>query len=224
MESNNNNNPYPNFILGVQNGMATMTLKAANAILGSKENFYRLVQDEGYFIPALSSRAITNDYLRGVLNGTFYQFLSRQIMTPPKPKKVWSKIEMITYIKTRIGLERDLGFGPTNMPDEDFLVTICYTLDQNLDMFTGIKEEDEIIAIPVNFLDKLRFFDPNCRGSRNNVIPKSNQQKEKEKRVRLEKRRNRKIRRVELINSEKSKLESEVDYITDLLQERDENI
>jgi hypothetical protein len=42
-----NNNALPSFILGINNGMAQMSLKYANHILGSKPNLYRLVKEEG---------------------------------------------------------------------------------------------------------------------------------------------------------------------------------
>jgi hypothetical protein len=217
MEGNLNNQGYPYFILGIENGMAMMTLKAANGILGNKENFYRLVQEEGFFLPALSSRAVTNDYLRGVLSGKVYQFRTDQIRTPPKPKKEWSKIEMLTFIQSRLGQERELGFGPNNIPDNEFLLAVCFTLDPNLEIFTGIKEAEEIVQIPVNFLERIKFFDPNLRNVRSNVIQKSTAQKQREKRLCLEKRRNRKMRRTNLIEREAGRLQSEVDALNDML-------
>lgn len=129
-------------------------------MLGSRENFYRLVCEEGYFLPALSSRAITNEYLRGVLSGTFQQLRSNELRQPPKMKKEMSKIDMLTFIQEVVGGNRELGFGPGNMPDTDYFIAICYSLNQDLEMFTGVQMNEQVVRIPVSFLDRIKFFDP----------------------------------------------------------------
>lgn len=158
MENIQNRN-WPSFIISIKNGQAVMTQKAANAICGSKENFYRLVEEEGYFLPSLKSRAITNDYLQGILTGRYFQFLRNQIQNPPAVKKEWSKIDLLAFIQGRIG-QNDLGFGPEKMPDRAFLQKVTYSLYPNLEIFFGVRAEEPLIRLPASFIERLNFFDP----------------------------------------------------------------
>lgn len=86
MEGHINNSNMPKFILNIENDMAVMTLKSANGVLGSKQNLYRLVTDEGFFLPAYPSRAITNNYLLGNISGKYYRFYKNNIPNPAPVK------------------------------------------------------------------------------------------------------------------------------------------
>lgn len=224
MESHQSENMgYPPYIKAINNGMASLTLTSANAILGSKQNLHRLVIEEGFFIPSLSSRAITNQYLMGVLGGIYQQFRINQIRNPPKPKREWSKIDMISFITSRLGNQTQLGFGPTTLPDKDFLVTISYNLDPNIEMFTGVDSEEDIVQIPVSFLERIRFFDPALKSQKGSVIKKTEEAKERQKRSILERRKRRKMRRNQLLVKESGKILSEIHALEDALEEEIKN-
>ena len=99
------------------------------------------MEEEGNFLSSIKSRAITNNYLQGILNGGYLRFFPNHILDPPNIKKEWSKIYLPAFIYSKF-TQGDLGFGPDKMLDRGFLQKIAYTLEQNLDIFTGVRPED----------------------------------------------------------------------------------
>lgn len=204
---------YPKFILNVENGQAFMTAKAANGILGSKDNFYRLVCDEGWFLPALKTRAITNDYLLRVIRNQVFRVQKNQVLTPPPEKKVWSKLDLLAFIQAQVGVGRDIGLTPEKMPDRQWLLTIAYSFSQDLEVFTGVRLDEEIISIPTTFLEKLAFFDPYSRMSSRNIFKKSSTRRLQEESKKVEQRISKKNRRRELLNQMVGRIDSQVDLL-----------
>jgi hypothetical protein len=81
----------------------------------------------------------------------------------PKVKKEWSKQNMFTFISSRLWGNLELRFGPA------------------MQMFTGIKSEDELVRNLVTFLEKLRIFDPENTRHTGKVFLKSDNQKERKR-------------------------------------------
>lgn len=129
---------------------------------------------------------------------------------------------MLSYIQAHIGADKDLGFGPMSLPDEAFLVAVCHALNSNLEMFTGMSLEEELVQIPLSFLQRLNFFDPYARKINAPVIQKSSEQKKREMKTKLSKRINKKIRRKEYLSNMTEKLHSDVDCLHDQMRQEDE--
>lgn len=193
-----------------------MTQRTANAICGSKENFYRLVHDEGYYLPSFKCRAITNNYLQGILAGRYFRFYKNQIQIPPEIKKEWSKLDLLAFIQGRVG-NADLGFGPEKMPDRAFLQNVVYTLDPTLEIFSGVRRQEPLVRLPATFLERLKFFDPDDKNLGNIAFKKTPEQKREEVRDKFQKRLRKKERRRQYMIQNENKLLSEIDMINDQL-------
>jgi hypothetical protein len=143
-----NENPYPKFILSVQDNMARMSIRHANYILGSKKNLYRLVHTEGWFLPSKESRCITSKYLFDVINGSVFRIKQEHIRPYITEQIRLPKIDLITILS---GLTNSplLGFEPHKLPNREWILSVIHTYDSNNEVFTGTKTIDKIVQIPV---------------------------------------------------------------------------
>lgn len=181
-------------------------------MLGSKENIYRICESEGWFLPKFSSRAITVDYLFKVLNAQVFRCQKADICHPPNEKRIWSNIDLVAYLDQRVA-PLPLGISVANLSERLWLLTVAYTFDPHLEIFSGIQQSDQIVSIPLRLLDQYKFFDPLLKQSKKPVLKKTSEQKVQEERDILEKRRFRKERRCLYLNNQARKLGAEISDI-----------
>lgn len=214
---------WPKFILNVQDGCAFMTQKAANGVLGSKENMYRLVDEDGWFLPALKTRAITTDYLMKVVKGEVFRIQKNQLINPPSEKKVWSKIDLIAWISERCS-PLPLGVTPTKLPDRRWLVSIAYGYDHNLEIFTGTQPNDVIVSLPLKFLEKMAFFDPFLKPSSKPIFQRSADVRARDDTDKIRRRVSKKQRRKNYLAQEINKLSDDIMVLEGNEEMRNNNI
>ena len=147
MENKNFN--LPSFVKSVHGENALIPLKFANCILSSKKNLYKIISEDGWFIPDYKSRAINSKYLFNTLAGTIFRIKQSEIRRHPIIKLKFAKIDLICIIKDRLGNQEELGYDIEHQPDHDYLYDLCFTLDPTLQCFTGIESDDKMVLIPI---------------------------------------------------------------------------
>jgi hypothetical protein len=196
-----------------------MSAKAANGIIGDKKNLYRMVEEEGAFLPKFKSRAITTRYLTGVLSGEFFKFEKSKTLMPLPEKKIFSKIDLLALICEKMG-NIDLGFSPDHMPDRHFLLSLVYSLSPNHEIFTGVTDDEKTVKIPLKFLQNLLFVNPDANTSRSKTFKLSGQERKEKEDKKLKRRILKKKRRQGYLSSILSKLGSEVHHLSDVRRHR----
>ena len=147
MEANNSN--LLKFIMSCKDGYATMSIRYANLILGNKQNLYRLVSEEGYYLPRYDSRCITTNYLLEVMKGSVFRICATDVKVCLSERIRYSKIDMISLLETKYLGNTKLGITPDALPNREWLVNVIYTIDPYHDMFVGTSETDKLVDIPV---------------------------------------------------------------------------
>jgi len=145
-----NNTNLPSFIKGItQQGYAQMPMKYANLILGSKSNLYRMVAEEGWYLPKKESRCCTAKYLFGVIGGYYFRILVADVKFCVDEKVRLPKIDLIAHLETKVLNGPKLGFGPESLPDRTWLLNVLFTFQPEHEVFSGITEVEKIVEIPV---------------------------------------------------------------------------
>ena len=142
----------PSFVQSVNNNLAKIPISIANSVLGSKQNLYIIVESEGWFLPKLKSKAISNAYLFEVLLGNVHRVKSNPI-TPPPPEKIrWKKIDLVTFIDDEcLQGQKKLGFTQTKLPYRRFLLTLLYYYKKDHKVFLGAAFSSEAsVEIPIS--------------------------------------------------------------------------
>jgi len=149
--SNNNNNQInlPAFILSVNNGMARVTSKIANAVLYNKMNLYRMIKDLGWYIPEPESKAVTSEYLLAIQRGTIFRIESGRIIPYREEVIKRKKIDLYIYLKQEFLENQDLGYDSTKLPSRKYLLNIIHTLNSKYEVFTGVQTDEKIVEIPL---------------------------------------------------------------------------
>ena len=178
-------------------------------VLGSKQNVYRLAEEEGWFLPKYTSRAVTVEYLMDVLSGRVFRCLKSDVKNPPYEKRIWSNIDIIAWLEIKVAPTR-LGISYARLPDRNWLISLAFSYDQQLEIFTGAQPNDQIVSIPLKLLEQVKFFDPYMRSSKRPVLKKSDDQKKIEESEILKKRRFRKERRADFLANQTRKLHQEI--------------
>lgn len=178
-----------------------------------------MLQERNLYLPNLKLRVITADYLLKVSRGEYFSLRIDQIRYAPYERRVWSNIDLVSWMAQRIHPQQ-LGFGDNRYPDRKWLLKVAYTLEPNLEVFTGGEFAEELVAVPVEFLEANRFFDAYVKPSKSPIFLKSEEAKVRENSERINKRLVKKQRRTNYLNSEQIRLMSE---ISDLQAELDAN-
>jgi len=144
-----------------------------------------------------------------VMKGEIFSCQKQQIRIPPPEKKPWSKLDLIAYISTRIK-PMNLGFTVDKAADRNWLLSVAYSFDCNLECFTGTSNEDIQIGIPVKYLENGNFFDPYTKKSIRPIFLKDDKQRDVIEKKKVEKRIIKKNRRRELLMDEVRKLERNI--------------
>ena len=152
-----NTNRTPNWIHGVNNGMARMPISYANLILGNKANLFRLVSDEGFYLPNKESRCCTSRYLFDVMAGNVFRIKIQDVRVCLNWKVKWTKIDIIAYLEANYIRNQKFGFGVENLPDRPWITNILYTFNPEHEVFTGLGGVEKIVEIPIKYVKFIYF-------------------------------------------------------------------
>lgn len=147
-----------------------------------------------------------------VLAGRVFRCKKTEIINAPYEKKTWSNIDLIAYLETRTA-PTPLGISIGRLPDRQWLITLAFMFDPNLEIFTGARPSDQLVSIPLRILEQAKFFDPYSSATKMPVIKKSGEQKQKEEIEALQRRRIVKERRANLLQNQVRKLGAELSEI-----------
>jgi len=147
----------PKWILNVQNGFAQMPISYANLILGNKSNLYRLVVEEGYYLPRSESRCCTARYLFDVMAGTVFRIYVKDVKISLDQKKKWPKIDLIGYMEQKHLNGLKFGFGIDKLPDRSWITNLLFTFEPTHEIFSGVKTSEKIVEIPIR--SEILFID-----------------------------------------------------------------
>jgi hypothetical protein len=126
-----------------------MPLRYANLILGSKSNLYRLVVEEGWYLPRVEARCCTSKYLFGIMNGEYFRIKTSDIKPSLVERVRLSKIDIIAYLDSNLLKGVKHGFSPEALPDRAWLLNLLHTIDPNNEVFSGSSSAEPIVQIPV---------------------------------------------------------------------------
>lgn len=142
----------PGFIVSCENGWAKMPLRYANLILGSKTNLYRLVKEEGWFIPKQEARASTVKYLLEVVQGACFRIKQTDVKPYTTERTKWSKLDILSYLQSKHLLNVRLGFTIENLPDRNWLLSVLHTIEPSHEIFSGTSECDKYVDVPLKYI------------------------------------------------------------------------
>jgi hypothetical protein len=144
-----------------------------------------------------------------VYRGELFVLQTSQVLNAPYEKKIWPSVDILAYVSQRIH-PQDLGFTTHNPPDRKYILNLAYTLDQNLEIFTGGDAIDDEVAVPVEFLERNKFFDPFLKPSKRPLFLKSTETKNREISEKLKRRIIKKQRRSEYLHIQAAKVGREI--------------
>lgn len=147
-----------------------------------------------------------------VLSNSVFRCLKTDVQNPPHEKKTWSNIDLIAWLEQKCA-PTQLGISPLKLPDRHWLVTLAYSFEPNLEIFTGAETKDELVSLPLRLLNKFKFYDPFIKPCKKGLLKKSEEHKRIEKRDILLKRRAKKERRFAYLESEAKKVNADISEI-----------
>lgn len=106
-----------------------------------------------------------------------------------------------------------LGFTPTSLPDRRWIINIAYSLIPQLQIFTGNNDIDELVSVPLEFVEGAAFFDPYIKVSKRPIFTKTQETKDREKIYKLRRHLAKKERRVNYMHSEARRINNEISEI-----------
>lgn len=130
----------------------------------------------------------------------------------PYERKIWSSIDILSYL-SRLIEPRVFGFSPSTMPDRRWIINIAFTLAPTLEIFTGGNQVDDIVGIPIEFIENNRFFDPYIKVSKKPIFMKTEETRMREQREKFQKRLMKKERRMNYLTQEANRIHSEISDI-----------
>jgi hypothetical protein len=139
----------PKFIVEIKDGFAKMPIKYANYILGSKHNLYRLVIEEGWYLPKEESRCCNTKYLFDVMSGRIFRIQQNNVKSCFGEKLKWSKLDILSYLQSKYLGGMEFGFSVENLPNREWLVNILFTYEPSHELFTGSGEIEKLVEIPI---------------------------------------------------------------------------
>ncbi len=104
--------------------------------LPNKEALYRVLVQKDNYLPDLTSKACTEEYLLGVARGQLYCLKNSQL----RNYQLWkdlkkTKLELYHEIKSKV--EKPLGFDLNGLPDKQYLINILYSIDSENRFFNN---------------------------------------------------------------------------------------
>lgn len=103
----------------------------------SRFSLYEYLADIGYYLPAFRSRAVTYNYLIGVLSKDYYCFKGKFDCYENKLKATNNAIYFEIIKKTRLSL----GYDTLNLPEKKYLINILFNLVPEHPFFNSTKTD-----------------------------------------------------------------------------------
>lgn len=160
----------------------------------------------------MKSRCITSEYLLKIYRNEVFSIRVENIRYAPYERKVWASIDILASISNAIA-PRILGFTPCALPDRRWILNLAFTLLPDLEIFTGSAEIDDIVPVPLEFVENAAFFDPYVKISKRPIFSKTPETKNQEKQNKLRRRLLKKERRVDYLQSESRRIYTEISEI-----------
>lgn len=114
-----------------------------------------------------------------ILGGRVFRCRKVDTQCPPYEKRSWPNIDSIAWLETRCA-PIPLGISPSRLPDRNWLITLAYSFDQSLEIFTGANPIGQLDSIPIRILERGKFFNPYDVPHMKSVLKRSNEQKARE--------------------------------------------
>lgn len=199
----------PHFVTKIDEVNAEMPISYANAILGSKENLYYMLKSEGLYLPKIEASCIKTDYLLGVANNKYFSISINKVTFCPKQTKKVSKLDLFLDIQSK--MENIIfGFDINYLPDREWLVNILFTIDPNNKVFSSGNKLDKLVMVPLRFLDRFKFINPDITNKCSNILKLRPDEKIHKEKLIMEERYNKKVRRKNYLKTYISKLEGDI--------------
>ena len=120
-----------------QNQEKSLPIERLKNLLPSKRMVYDMIIEipgpYGYYLPEINSKAISENYLKSVVQKDVY-ILKLESMKTGKLLRSATVLELIEEIGKLAG--KPLGFDIFTAPDKDWLVNVLYTLKPTHPFFT----------------------------------------------------------------------------------------
>ena len=94
-----NNMKLPDWVVDVKDNQALMPINIANSLFGNKTNLYRQVRVLGWLQTAFESKAVTTNYLLGILNNTYFRIKTTDVNNLPQEIVSWTKLDLLVYLE-----------------------------------------------------------------------------------------------------------------------------
>jgi hypothetical protein len=165
--------------------------------------------EKGYYLPDIRSRIITTDYLVKVSKGINFGIKSDQIKSHPLERKRWSSLDMVSWLSNRL-YPLELGFSSNKLPNRKWLLDVVWSIEPKHEIFDGGEVYEELVEVPIEFLENSCFLDPYISATRRPIFLKTPETKRKEKRQMIKRRILRKERRWNFLRLDQQKLGKDV--------------
>lgn len=120
--------------------LVKVDLKLLNHMIHDKNDMYNLLASKcGYILPSLTSKAITSEYLQGILTGKFWVMQYKEF-NPYRwvaLNTVKTKSSLIDTLAELIPKGKELGFDKVNTPDKKWLIDAIHSLKPDHHLFDG---------------------------------------------------------------------------------------
>lgn len=140
--------PLGNFCNLVDSSNISMPIEMANNLLGSKEQIYNTLNKMGYFLPDFNCEGVTVDYLFKVVRAEVYFVYENQIKKHPKERKKYSKIDLMSYLESKI-FQGKSGFKFPYLPNKSWLLSILFLHYPNHEVFSGLEIGNVMVTVPL---------------------------------------------------------------------------
>ena len=130
----------------VNSNMQDYDTQFLNSFLKNKRSTYDFLTSVlGLYLPSITSKAVTEEYLLKVLKKSVVTINRASINPAPEVRKKITTQELLEEIG-KLTLGKDLGFDLYNMPDKEYLLNILFSLKKDHPLFT-IKEESSKLSL-----------------------------------------------------------------------------
>ena len=127
--------------------MEEISLSSLNKLLGSVQNFYMALVDQGWSLPKFNRNCITFQYLWNVFMGSCFRIKRSELKKGFLFKKI-SKKELFETLNLVIP---NLGFSNEKIPEKEWLIDVFFTIQPENDIFKKMKQdcEDPKVKVPI---------------------------------------------------------------------------
>jgi len=114
--------------------LQNIDLDTLATFIPNKNTLYRIMVEKDYYLPSITSKACSEEYLLGCLKGKYFTIK----ITELKPYVLWrdlksNKLELFDEIVKKAS--KSLGFSIHKLPEKEYLVNVLHTLDKSNRVF-----------------------------------------------------------------------------------------